>query len=194
MTGVEAVSNGTDAFREPRVANAHLTLAVIVVTLGILLASSIVAYLAMAYGIMAMDQTQPGYQSVLSQIVGAVAGRGVFYYVAIGSALCILCLSANTAFVGFPRSVPDRGAGRDFYRGRSRSSDGASPIRSAYSISRWRPDSFVGRLRRHYRPADPALRHRRVPDLHHVAVRHGGALAARTARLSQRPRTPADFG
>jgi amino acid transporter len=101
MTGVEAVSNGTDAFREPRVTNAHLTLAIIVVTLGILLAG--IAYLAMAYGVMAMDQTQPGYQSVLSQLVGAIAGRGVFYYVAIGSALCILCLSANTAFVGFPR-------------------------------------------------------------------------------------------
>jgi hypothetical protein len=52
---------------------------------------------------MAMDQTQPGYQSVLSQLVGAVVGRGAFYYVAIASALCILCLSANTAFVGFPR-------------------------------------------------------------------------------------------
>jgi len=50
-----------------------------------------------------MDQTQPGYQSVLSQLVGAVAGRGVFYYVAIASALDILCLSANTSFVGFPR-------------------------------------------------------------------------------------------
>jgi amino acid transporter len=101
MTGVEAVSNGTDAFREPRVTNAHITLSIIVITLGILLAG--IAYLAMSYGIAAMDQTQPGYQSVLSQLVGAVAGRGVFYYVAIGSALVILCLSANTAFVGFPR-------------------------------------------------------------------------------------------
>jgi hypothetical protein len=30
-------------------------------------------------------------------------GRGTFYYVAIGSALCVLCLSANTSFVDFPR-------------------------------------------------------------------------------------------
>ena len=37
MTGVEAVSNGVDAFREPRVANARWTLAIIVVILGILL-------------------------------------------------------------------------------------------------------------------------------------------------------------
>ncbi len=40
---------------------------------------------------------------MLSQLVGAVAGRGVFYYVAIASALCVLCLSASTSFVGFPR-------------------------------------------------------------------------------------------
>ncbi len=101
MTGVEAVSNCVDGFREPRVANARWTLAIVVVILGILLGG--IAYLATSYGIMAMDQTQPGYQSVLSQLVGAVAGRGAFYYVAIASALGILCLSANTSFVGFPR-------------------------------------------------------------------------------------------
>jgi amino acid transporter len=101
MTGVEAISNSVDAFREPCVTNARRTLAAIVVTLGILLAG--IAYLAMSYGIMAMDQTQTGYQSVLSQLVGAVAGRGIFYYVAIASALCVLCLSASTSFVGLPR-------------------------------------------------------------------------------------------
>ena len=101
MTGVEAVSNGVSAFRRPQVRNARLTLSIIVATLGILLAG--IAYLVMRYGIMAMHQTQPGYQSVLSQLVAAVAGRGVFYYVAIASALVILCLSANTSFVGFPQ-------------------------------------------------------------------------------------------
>jgi amino acid transporter len=101
MTGVEAVSNGVGAFREPQVKNAHLTLAIIVVTLAILLGG--IAYLARAYGIMSMDQTQPGYQSVLSQLAAAVLGRGAFYYIAIASALAILCLSANTSFVGFPR-------------------------------------------------------------------------------------------
>ena len=54
MTGVEAISNGVDAFREPCVTNARRTLGAIVVTLGILLAG--IAYLAMSYGIMAMDQ------------------------------------------------------------------------------------------------------------------------------------------
>ncbi len=101
MTGVEAVSNGVSAFRAPVVGRAHNTLTVIVVTLGFLLVG--IGYLARAYGIGAMDQGAPGYQSVLSQLVGAVAGRGWFYDVAIGSLLCILCLSANTSFVDFPR-------------------------------------------------------------------------------------------
>ena len=101
MTGVEAVSNGVSAFREPTVTYAHRTLTAIVLILGFLLAG--IAYLAHAYGIAAMDQTQPGYQSVLSQLAGAVVGRGTLYFVAIGSLLAILCLSANTSFVDFPR-------------------------------------------------------------------------------------------
>jgi hypothetical protein len=40
---------------------------------------------------------------VLSQLAHAVVGNGVFYYVAIGSLLAVLVLSANTSFVAFPR-------------------------------------------------------------------------------------------
>ncbi len=101
MTGVEAVSNGVSAFREPVVRRAHNTLTAIVVTLGALLLG--IGGLVHAYGIGAMEQGAAGYQSVLSQLVGAVAGRGWFYDVAIGSLLCVLCLSANTSFVDFPR-------------------------------------------------------------------------------------------
>ncbi len=81
--------------------HAHGTLAAIVVILGLLLLG--IAHVARGYGVMAMDQTQEGYQSVLSQLVGAVYGRGWFYYVTIGSVLAVLCLSANTSFVDFPR-------------------------------------------------------------------------------------------
>jgi amino acid transporter len=101
MTGVEAVSNGVSAFKEPRTRHAHRTLTAIVVVLGLLLLG--IAYVARAYGVMAMDETKPGYQSVLSQLVAAVHGRGWLYYVTIGSVLAVLCLSANTSFVGFPR-------------------------------------------------------------------------------------------
>jgi amino acid transporter len=101
MTGIEAVSNGMSAFRDPPVKYGHRTLTAIVVILAVLLAG--IAYLATTFGIGAMDQTREGYRSVLSQLAGAVVGEGAFYYVAIGSLLCVLTLSANTSFVGFPR-------------------------------------------------------------------------------------------
>ncbi|HEY1301179.1 MAG TPA: APC family permease [Stellaceae bacterium] len=101
MTGVEAVSNGVSAFCEPTVKHAHRTLTGIVLILGLLLA--VIAYLAPAYGVGAMDETRADYQSVLSQLAGAIVGRGPFYFVAIGSLLAVLCLSANTSFVDFPR-------------------------------------------------------------------------------------------
>jgi len=101
LTGVEAVSNGVRAFREPRVKNAQATLTIIIAILGVMLAG--ISYLVKAYGIMATDPGQPGYQSVLSMLIAAVLGRGVFYYVAIASILLVLSLSANTAFADFPR-------------------------------------------------------------------------------------------
>ena len=101
MTGVEAVSNGVKAFREPTARNARATLTAIIVLLMLLLAG--IAYLVRAYGIAATNPGAPGYQSVLSLLVAAVAGRGVFYYVTIGSILLVLALSANTAFADFPR-------------------------------------------------------------------------------------------
>jgi amino acid transporter len=101
MTGVEAVSNGVAAFREPRVRNARRTLTAIIVILAVLLVG--IAYLCRAYGIGATEPGQPGYDSVLSQLVAAVAGRGAVYYVTIGSVLAVLCLSANTGFADFPR-------------------------------------------------------------------------------------------
>src|ERR1700726_3870374 len=50
-----------------------------------------------------MDQTHEGYQSVPSQLAGAVIGRGWFYHVPLMSMLTVLCLSANRSFVDFPR-------------------------------------------------------------------------------------------
>ena len=101
MTGVEAVSNGVSAFRDPTVKYARRTLTAICAILALLLGG--IAYLVRAYGIGAMDQAQAGYQSILSQLAGAIVGHGPFYAIAIGSLLCVLCLSANTSFVGFPR-------------------------------------------------------------------------------------------
>lgn len=101
LTGVEAVSNGVRAFREPSVKNAQRTLTAIIFLLAILLAG--ISYLAKVYGIAATDPGKPGYQSLLSMLIAAVFGRGMFYYVAIASILLVLSLSANTAFADFPR-------------------------------------------------------------------------------------------
>lgn len=101
MTGVEAVSNGVMAFRDPTTRNARRALTVIIVLLTILLAG--IATLCHFYNVGATDPNSPAYQSVLSQITLAVAGRGWFYYLTIGSILLVLALSANTAFADFPR-------------------------------------------------------------------------------------------
>ena len=101
LTGVEAVSNGVRAFRDPGVKNAQRTLSIIMFVLAVMLAG--ISYLVRAYNITATDPGQPGYQSVLSLLLLAVFGKGIFYYVTIASILFVLSLSANTAFADFPR-------------------------------------------------------------------------------------------
>ena len=101
LTGVEAVSNGVKAFREPGVKNAQRTLTIIIFLLALLLAG--ISYLVKVYGIAATDPGKPGYQSLLSMLIAAVFGKGIFYYLTIGSILLVLSLSANTAFADFPR-------------------------------------------------------------------------------------------
>jgi amino acid transporter len=101
LTGVEAVSNGVKAFREPGVKNAQRTLTIIIFLLALLLAG--ISYLVKVYGIAATDPGQPGYQSLLSMLIAAVFGKGVFYYLTMVSILLVLSLSANTAFADFPR-------------------------------------------------------------------------------------------
>jgi len=101
MTGVEAVSNGVMAFREPTRKNAKTTLTIIIALLAILLLG--IALLCRAYGIAATDPGGPGYESVLSMLARAVMGHGWFYYLTIASVLLVLALSANTSFADFPR-------------------------------------------------------------------------------------------
>jgi amino acid transporter len=101
MTGVEAVSNGVMAFREPTYKYAQKTLTIIIGILMIMLLG--IAYLAPVYGVAATLPEGPGYESVLSQLLGAITGKGAFYWVSIASILLVLSLSANTAFADFPR-------------------------------------------------------------------------------------------
>ena len=101
LTGVEAVSNGVGAFRDDRTVNARRTLGTIILALAVMLVG--IAFLVKSYGIVATDPNGKDYQSILSMLFGAVIGRGWFYFLAIGSVLLLLTLSANTAFADFPR-------------------------------------------------------------------------------------------
>jgi amino acid transporter len=101
MTGVEAVSNGVPIFKHPTVRNAERTLTIIIALLVGLLGG--VAFLCGAYGIGATDPGVVGYESILSQLTAAVAGRGAFYFATMGSVVAVLALSANTSFADFPR-------------------------------------------------------------------------------------------
>jgi amino acid transporter len=139
MTGVEAVSNGVQAFREPVVPAARRTLTVIIVILIVLLLG--IAYLTQAYRIGATEPGTPQYQSVLSQLIGAVAGRGIFYWVSIASILLVLSLSANTSFADFPRLC--RAVAEDGYLPYSLSNQGR---RLVYSEGIWLLATVSGTL------------------------------------------------
>lgn len=101
MTGVEAVSNGVTAFKEPATTVARRSLTMIIGILIILLGG--LALLIHVYSVTATDPSGAGYQSILSILLGAVAGRGTFYYFAMTSIIAVLCLSANTSYADFPR-------------------------------------------------------------------------------------------
>jgi amino acid transporter len=101
MTGVEATSNGVKAFAEPAVKSAQRSLTAIIAILMLLLAG--IAYLVRVYHIGATTPGTSSYESVLSQLIGAVAGKGVLYWIGITSIAVVVCLSANTSFADFPR-------------------------------------------------------------------------------------------
>jgi len=101
MTGIEAVSNAVPLFRKPSVLNAQWTLTVIVGVLALFILS--LGYLCPAYHIVAMNERLAGYQTILSQVVSAVSGKGIFYYVSISAIFIVLTFSAQTSFAGFPR-------------------------------------------------------------------------------------------
>jgi amino acid transporter len=101
MTGVEAVSNGVPIFRDPSQRGAARTLTIIIGVLVVLLVG--IAFVARAFGIGATPPGQRGYESVLSQVTGAVVGRGWAYGVTLASVVAVLALSANTSFADFPR-------------------------------------------------------------------------------------------
>lgn len=96
LTGVEAISNGIQAFKEPKSKNAATTLVwdaalLMVMFLGL----GILAYLTGA---------QPSEQEVLiSQVARAIFGDGIMRLFTLLAATVILIMAANTSFADFPR-------------------------------------------------------------------------------------------
>lgn len=97
LTGIEAISNGITAFKEPRSKNAGITLVWMSLILGTLFLS--ISFLARHIGAIPSES-----ETVISQIGRTIYGDGSLFYLAIiaGTAL-ILVLAANTAFADFPR-------------------------------------------------------------------------------------------
>ena len=97
LTGVEAISNGITAFKEPRSRNAGQTLIWMSAILGTLFLS--ITFLAGQIGAVPSES-----ETVISQLARTVfGGRGVLYLGVIGTTTLILFMAANTAFAGFPR-------------------------------------------------------------------------------------------
>lgn len=97
LTGVEAISNGVPAFKEPRSSNAGKTLIAMSVILGILFLS--ITYLAVQIGAVPSET-----ETVISQLARTVFdGRGLLYLGVITATTLILFMAANTAFADFPR-------------------------------------------------------------------------------------------
>ncbi|MCX6374858.1 MAG: APC family permease, partial [Armatimonadetes bacterium] len=102
MTGTEAISNGIPAFRPPESKNAATTLVWMAVILGAIFTG--ITYIAWRAHVIPMDQNARGYETVLSQIAGALVGKTSWFYYLFQAATCgILVIAANTSFADFPR-------------------------------------------------------------------------------------------
>ena len=97
LTGVEAISNGTTAFKEPRSRNAGITLIWMAFILGLL-------FMGISFLTKEIHAVPSETETVISQLARTIfAGRGPLYLLTITGTTVILILAANTAFAGFPR-------------------------------------------------------------------------------------------
>ncbi len=97
MTGVEAISNGITAFKEPRSRNAGITLIWMSAILGFL-------FLGISVITGGVHAVFSEHETIISQMSRTVfGGRNLIYLATIWSTTIILILAANTAFAGFPR-------------------------------------------------------------------------------------------
>ncbi|MBN2550347.1 MAG: APC family permease [Anaerolineales bacterium] len=97
LTGVEAISNGITAFKEPRSRNAGITLIYMASILGMLFLG--ITFLAGQIHVIPSE-----LETVISQLARTIFPDGsIFYLAVIGGTMIILVLAANTSFADFPR-------------------------------------------------------------------------------------------
>lgn len=102
LTGIEAVSNGTSAFRAPVSRNASITLAAMSTILGTMFVG--ISWLGERFHAIPMEYSDHGYMTVVAQIAATAFGKSsaMFVLIQVFTAL-ILLLAANTAYADFPR-------------------------------------------------------------------------------------------
>lgn len=97
LTGIEAISDGIPAFKEPRSHNAAVTL----LWMAGILASLFLSITFLAWQIGAIPSEA---ETVISQLARTVYGqRNLLYLGTIGATTIILIMAANTAYADFPR-------------------------------------------------------------------------------------------
>lgn len=98
LTGIEAISDGVQAFKPPEAKNAATTMTAMVILLVTMFLG--ITYLAYLHGAMPNPNTQ---ETIISQVARTVFGVGPAYaFVQVATAL-ILIIAANTAYADFPR-------------------------------------------------------------------------------------------
>jgi hypothetical protein len=97
LTGIEAISNGITAFKEPRSRNAATTL----MWMSTILITLFLGITVLAHQIQALPSE---HETVVSQIGRTVYGEGspLYFLILAGTAL-ILLMAANTSYADFPR-------------------------------------------------------------------------------------------
>ncbi len=97
LTGIEAISNGIPAFKEPRSRNAGITLLWMSGILGTLFLS--ISFLSVHIGAVPAET-----ETVISQLARTTfGGQGIPYMAVIVATTVILIMATNTSFNGFPR-------------------------------------------------------------------------------------------
>ena len=97
LTGVEAISNGIPAFKQPRSRNAGITLIWMSIILGSLMLG--ITFLATRIGAVPSES-----ETLISQLARTVyGGRNILYLATIAATTLILIMAANTSFADFPR-------------------------------------------------------------------------------------------